>query len=38
MVDAEVTSKKKTEKGWLCEYDWIILNEDAAAVAEGHNI
>jgi oxepin-CoA hydrolase/3-oxo-5,6-dehydrosuberyl-CoA semialdehyde dehydrogenase len=37
-MEAEVTSKKKTEKGWLCEYDWTIRNQDAAAVAEGHNI
>lgn len=37
-VEAEVTSKKKTEKGWLCEYDWTVRNQDVAAVAEGHNI
>lgn len=38
MVEAEVTSKKETGKGWLCEYDWTILNQEAEAVAEGHNI
>lgn len=37
-VEAEVTSKKKTEKGWLCEYDWTVRNQDAAAVAQGHNV
>jgi len=38
MVEAEVTSKKETGKGWLCEYDWTIRNQEAEAVAEGHNI
>jgi len=37
-VEAEVTSKKVSKKGWLCEYDWTIRNQNAAAVAEGHNI
>lgn len=37
-MEAEVTSKKRTEKGWLCEYDWTIRNQDGVAVAEGHNI
>jgi hypothetical protein len=36
-VEAEVTSKKKTKKGWLCEYDWTIRNQDATTAAEGHN-
>ena len=38
MVEAQVTSKKETGKGWLCEYDWTIRNQEAEAVAEGHNI
>ena len=37
-VEAEVTSKKKTKKSWICEYEWTIRNQDATAVAEGHNI
>ncbi len=37
-VEAVVMSKKKIEKGWLCEYDWTIRNQDATAVAEGHNV
>ena len=37
-METEVTSKKKTEKGWICEYDWTIRNHDGVAVAEGHNI
>jgi len=37
-VETEVTSKKRTEKGWLCEYDWTIRNQDEVAVGEGHNI
>jgi acyl dehydratase len=37
-VETEVTSKKRTEKGWLCEYDWTIRNQDGMAVGEGHNI
>ena len=37
-METEVTSKKKTEKGWLCEYDWTIRNQDGTAVAEGHNL
>lgn len=37
-MEAEVTSKKRTKKGWLCEYDWTIRNQDGVAVAEGHNI
>ncbi len=37
-METEVTSKKKTEKGWICEYNWTIRNQDGVAVAEGHNI
>ena len=37
-MEAEVMSKKKTEKGWICEYDWTIRNQDDLAVADGHNI
>ena len=33
----EVTDKKKTDKGWICQYDWIIQNQDGANVAVGHN-
>ncbi len=36
-VEAVVTSKKETEKGWICEYNWIIRNQDAVVVGEGHN-
>lgn len=37
-AEAEITSKKEIEKGWLCEYDWRVRNQDKAVVAEGHNI
>jgi oxepin-CoA hydrolase / 3-oxo-5,6-dehydrosuberyl-CoA semialdehyde dehydrogenase len=37
-VEAEVNSKNKTDKGWICEYDWIIRNQDGVSVAKGHNI
>ena len=37
-METEVTSKKKTKKGWICEYDWTIRNQDGAAAAEGHNV
>ncbi len=37
-VEAVVTSKKETAKGWLCEYDWKIRNQDTVDVAEGHNL
>jgi acyl dehydratase len=37
-MEAEVTSKKKSKKGWICEYDWIIKNQDGVNVADGHNI
>ncbi len=37
-MEAEITSKKKTGKGWMCEYDWKIRNQDQVAVASGHNI
>lgn len=37
-METEVTSKKKTKKGWICEYNWTIRNQDGMAVAEGHNI
>lgn len=36
-METEVTKKKKTEKGWICEYDWTIKNQDEKTVAEGHN-
>ena len=36
-MEAGVTDKKQTEKGWLCEYDWSIKNQDGVTVAEGHN-
>jgi acyl dehydratase len=36
-MEARVTDKKQTEKGWLCEYDWTIKNQDGVTVAEGHN-
>ena len=37
-MEAEVTSKKKARKGWICEYNWTIRNQDGVAVADGHNI
>ncbi len=37
-VEAEVTGRKETKKGWICEYDWKIKNQDDLAVASGHNI
>lgn len=37
-MEAELTSKKKSKKGWICEYDWIIKNQDGVNVADGHNI
>jgi acyl dehydratase len=37
-MEAELTSKKKSKKGWICEYDWIIKNQDSMNVADGHNI
>jgi oxepin-CoA hydrolase/3-oxo-5,6-dehydrosuberyl-CoA semialdehyde dehydrogenase len=37
-METEITSKKETSKGWICEYDWTIRNQDAVAVATGHNI
>jgi len=37
-MEAELTSKKKSKKGWICEYDWIIKNQDGMNVADGHNI
>jgi acyl dehydratase len=36
-METEVTAKKRTDKGWVCEYDWIVRNQDEVAVAEGHN-
>ena len=33
----EVTDKKKTNKGWICQYDWTIQNQDGINVAGGHN-
>jgi oxepin-CoA hydrolase/3-oxo-5,6-dehydrosuberyl-CoA semialdehyde dehydrogenase len=37
-METEVRSKKKVKKGWICEYDWIIRNQDGEAVAQGHNV
>jgi acyl dehydratase len=37
-MEAELTSRKKSKKGWICEYDWIIKNQDGVNVADGHNI
>ena len=37
-VEAELTSKKETRKGWLCEYNWTIFNQKQVAVGEGHNL
>lgn len=36
-METRVTDKKQTDKGWLCEYDWTIKNQDGVTVAEGHN-
>jgi acyl dehydratase len=37
-MEAALTSKKKSKKGWICEYDWIIKNQDGINIADGHNI
>ena len=37
-VDAEVAAKKETNKGWLCEYDWAIRNQNNIVVGKGHNV
>ena len=37
-VETEVTSKKRTDKGWIGEYDWTIINQDDVTVGKGHNI
>ena len=37
-MTTEITSKKQTKRGWVCEYDWKIINQDEVAVATGHNI
>ena len=36
-METEVASKKLTKKGWICEYDWTIVNQDGEAVGMGHN-
>jgi len=36
-MEVEVTSKKRSDKGWLCEYDWTIRNQDDQPVGQGHN-
>ena len=37
-MKTEVTAKKRTKKGWICEYDWTIRNQDDLPVAQGHNV
>ena len=37
-METELTSKKKTDKGWVCEYDWTARNQEGVVVGEGHNI
>ncbi|MBW2283925.1 MAG: MaoC family dehydratase, partial [Deltaproteobacteria bacterium] len=37
-METDITGKKETEKGWICEYDWTVRNQDGVAVADGHNI
>ena len=37
-MEAELTSRKKSKKGWICEYDWVVKNQDGMNVADGHNI
>ncbi len=36
-METELTSKKETSKGWICEYDWAIINQEETMVAKGHN-
>lgn len=36
-METEVTGKKQTAKGWICEYDWRMINQDETLVAHGHN-
>ena len=37
-METVVTDRKRTGKGWICEYDWTIGNQDGESVADGHNI
>jgi len=37
-METQITKKKQTSKGWVCEYDWTIWNQAGVAVATGHNI
>lgn len=37
-METAVTSKKRSDKGWVCEYDWTIRNQDGVVVGEGHNV
>jgi acyl dehydratase len=37
-METLVTSKKRSENGWVCEYDWVIRNQDGVVVGEGHNV
>jgi oxepin-CoA hydrolase/3-oxo-5,6-dehydrosuberyl-CoA semialdehyde dehydrogenase len=37
-VEAKVTDKKRTDKGWLCEYDFFVRNQKEEVLIEGHNV
>ena len=37
-METEITSKKQSKRGWICEYDWKVTNSDEVVVATGHNI
>jgi len=37
-AEAEVLSKKETKKrNWICNYKWVIRNQNDEAVADGEN-
>lgn len=36
-VETKVTGKNETDKGWFCEYDWTIRNQESRTVATGRN-
>ena len=37
-AEVEVTGVKETKKGWICDYDFNIENQDDVVVVTGHNL
>jgi acyl dehydratase len=37
-METAIMSRKETSKGWICDYDWTVQNQDGVAVATGHII